>query len=229
MGYIGRKAATTILHSARTAKSIGRPFTHFLTLRLWELGSTPETVTSDFSEIRQWFRRWSERASTRKGHQVYPSNGTATHIYAIESTSGLSAGDFPHVHWVIHLKDVNEERFMKALKVRLAKQFNVLSDIPNDVIHWEKVTNPEGIKLYLVKAIDPLYADLWNIDHTDGGYVRGRRADASRNLGPRVWKPLKAEYKKTKNTRRSIQISQHRRQRPNIVNTDTRTVDGVTM
>lgn len=219
MGYIGRKAATTILHSARTAKSIGRPFTHFLTLRLWELGSNTETITADFAEVRQWFRRWSERASTRKGQQIHPSNGTATHIYAIESTGGLSTGEYPHVHWVIHLKEPNEDRFIKALQTRLAKQFHVSGDLPSGVMHWEKVTNAEGIKLYLVKAIDPLYADLWNIEHTDGGYVRGRRADASRNLGPRVWKPLKAEYKKTKHTKRS---NKFRSQRANIENIDIR-------
>jgi len=217
MGYIGRKAATTILHSARTAQSIGRPLTHFITLRLWEIGSTPETIASDFAEIRQWFRRWSDRAATRKGNLLHPRNGTATHIYALENTGSISTGEYPHVHWAVHLKEENETRFMKALKTRLEKQFHVSGELPKGVIHWKKVTNAEGLKLYLVKAIDPLYANLWNIEHKDGGYILGRRADASRNLGPSVWKPLKASYKRTKNPKQTAQYRKWPRQERTLV------------
>lgn len=210
MGYIGRKAATTILHSARTARSIGRPFTHFLTLRLWEIGSTPDSVSSDFAQIRHWFRRWSDRAATRKGSLVQPSNGAATHIYAIETNGSIDTAEYPHVHWVVHLKDANEERFFNALSTRLVKQFQLNDNLPQGVLDWKKVNNAEGIKLYLVKAMDPLYADMWKVEHKDGGRVKGRRADASRNLGPRVWKPLKAEYKAAKQARCSIQPNSRR-------------------
>jgi len=212
MDHISRKAAATILHSARTADSIGRPLNQFVTLRLWQIGSTPHTIASDFSKIRQWFRRWSDREATRKRNIIHPRNGTATYIYVLESTGSLSTGEYPHAHWAVHIMGINQKRFMKALKTRLKQQFRVSGDLPCGVIHVRNVENAEGLKLYFVKSIDPVYAELWNINYKYGGYILGRRADASRNLGPMVWKPLKAEYKRKNNIKRSFQSYKPRNQ-----------------
>lgn len=40
--FIRRKAAATLLHSARTAEAIGRPLNTFVTVNLWQLGLTAD-------------------------------------------------------------------------------------------------------------------------------------------------------------------------------------------
>lgn len=58
--FIKRKAAASLLHSARTAKAIGRPFNTFVTISLWHLGFGPDDASQFFRDVRErHFQRWS--------------------------------------------------------------------------------------------------------------------------------------------------------------------------
>jgi hypothetical protein len=189
---IGRKAGTTILHSARTAESIGRPFTKMVTINFWQFGSTADTIFRDFADLRSdWFCRWSKRPITRKKLVITPPNGVPTYAYVHEDPSGKR----PHTHWLVHITPENEERFLKALRDRLKLQFG-LDDIPTDALHVSDVYNAEGAKLYLTKGLQKKFALLWNIEPVVCGRIAYRRADCSRNIGPSVWQPLKEQYRR---------------------------------
>ena len=58
--FIKRKAAASLLHSARTAKAIGRPFNTFVTISLWHRGFGPDDASQFFRDVRErHFQRWS--------------------------------------------------------------------------------------------------------------------------------------------------------------------------
>lgn len=190
MGQIGRKAGTTILHGARTARAHKRPLNTFVTIRFWQLGSTPETIEEDFRKLKSgWFQPWSSRPTIRGGKPHLPANGAPTYSHVHENQTGK-----PHTHWTLHIRSENTTRFKIALLRRLRRQFR-LSEIPPEAVDIRPIDNAEGLKLYMAKTLDPHFARLWGIRSEDGGYIRGRRADSSRNLGPSTWGPLKAAYR----------------------------------
>ena len=190
MGSISRKAGTTMLHAPRTANACGRPFNTFVTIRFWQLGSTAESLEADFRRLRaEWFQRWSSRPSIRAGQVHQPRNGPPTYSFVHENQSGR-----PHTHWAVHVLPENRERFIRALERRICRQFG-LSALPVGALSVDEVHNAEGLKLYMTKTLDPHYGRMWGIRTEDGGEIRGRRADSSRNLGPSTWRPLKAAYR----------------------------------
>ena len=190
MGYIRRKAGATILHGPRTARSHGRPLNTFVTIRFWQLGSTADTIEADFRRLKsEWFQRWSSRPSTRKGKLYLPANGTPTYSHVHENNGGG-----PHTHWSLHIEPQNAERFAEGLERRIKRQFG-LSELPEGAVDIRPITNDEGLKKYMAKTLDPSFARYCRITSEDGGYIRGRRADSSRNLGPATWQPLKEAYK----------------------------------
>ena len=190
MGFIGRKAGTTILHGARTAQAQGRALNTFVTIRFWQLGSTAESIEKDFRTLKsEWFQRWSSRATIRAGKPHLPSNGKPTYSHVHENPAGR-----PHTHWMVHIKPENMKRFQQSLELRLRRQFGVEA-LPAGVLDIRPITNAEGLKKYMTKTLDPKFAAMWGIRHEDGGDIRGRRADSSRNLGPSTWMPLKRAYR----------------------------------
>lgn len=189
---IGRKAGSSLLHSVRTAKAIGRELNTYITINFWELGGDENSIFWDFATLRtDWFLRWSRYEPKRGGKK----NGTPTWTYVHEAPNGLA-----HTHWLVHLHPENVWRFKIALEKQLMKQFG-LSTLPSGAVHIENVYNGEGLKLYLAKGIQPMYGDLWKIRHEDMGMIAHRRADTSRNIGPSVRAPLIAQYKQARRNR----------------------------
>lgn len=183
---IGRKAGSSLLHSVRTAKAIGRDLNTFITINFWELGSSENSIFWDFAKLRsEWFLRWSRYEPKRGGTK----NGVPTWTYVHEAPNGLA-----HTHWLAHINSENVCRFKIALEKQIQKQFS-LSALPSGALHIENVYNGEGLKLYLAKGIQPMYGDLWGIRHEDMGSIAHRRADTSRNIGPSVRVHMIAKYK----------------------------------
>lgn len=188
MGYIGQKAARSILHAPRTAVSHGRPLNVSVTVRLGELGSNEWTALRDTRGIvSTWFQAWSRRSTVRGSH---PANGVPTHFGVIEDQ-----GSGPHLHWCLHLKRSNRGRFEEALERRIRRQFGI-ANVPAGVIHIKEAYNPEGLKKYLLKTADPYYCKFCNIESKPNtGMLHGRQAFTSANLWPRHWRPLRDAYK----------------------------------
>jgi len=84
--HMGRKAGASILHSVRSAETLGRPLNTFVTINFWQLGSTAETIFRDFADLREaWFQRWS---SYRPRKNAAPRNGVPTYAYVHEARGG---------------------------------------------------------------------------------------------------------------------------------------------
>ena len=187
---MSRKGAATLLHSARTAAAIGRPFNVAVCIHTWSLDIAAEDVARAFGHMRrQRFGRWSSYKPRQTGT---PKNGTPSDTSVIEAPNGRH-----HVHWMLHVAPENRAEFERKL-VRWVKAMAGLrpsDSLPAGALHIQDVTNPEGKKLYMAKGINPFYSKPWRIRPVDCGLVHGRRVLTARALGPGVWKPLKAEYR----------------------------------
>ena len=181
--YIGRKAATSLLHSARTAEQKwNRPLNWMITINFWQLGSSAETIFTDFAELREkWFARWS-RYAPKSGQ---PKNGTPTYTYVHEATHGQ-----PHTHWLVHLHPGVESEFGIKLLKWIERRWQ-LDQVPDGAVQITRVHNAEGAKLYLAKGMDPHLAQFWRIRPENTGYIANRKAGTSRNLGPKHWREVK--------------------------------------
>lgn len=183
--FIRRKAAASLLHSARTAKAIGRPLNTFVTVNLWQLGLTADDASRFFQDVRErHFQRWS--SYTPRGG-ITSRNGPPTYVWVIEAPAARA-----HVHWMLHIEPGREQAFADMLHRCLSRRTKRTTTDGSVMI--EPVTNAEGLKLYFAKGIDPHLGRLWRIRPVDCGAVAGRRAGTSRNLGPAEWRPRKAAY-----------------------------------
>lgn len=188
--FIKRKAAASLLHSARTAEAIGRPFNTFATISLWHLGLGPEAASGFFRVVRErHFQRWS--GYTPRGSAI-SRNGPPTYTWVIEAPSGRA-----HVHWMLHVQSGQERAFATMLNRWIARRMNIPS-VAEGIIEIARIDNAEGLKLYFAKGLDPYLARLWRIRPVDSGLVHGRRSGTSRNLGPAEWRPRKAAYQRSR-------------------------------
>ena len=194
--YISRKAATTLLHSARTAEATGRPFNIIVCISTWMLGIAPEDASEVFRRMRrQKFCRWS---SYRPRGKNMAKNGAPADTWEFEAPDGRY-----HVHWMLHIRSEHREEFERKLArwVKAMAGLAAPEKLPDGALHVTTATNPEGAKLYMAKGIDPFYGTLWGIRLLDCGMVYGRRAGTARSLGPAIWKPLKRAYQARRKVR----------------------------
>lgn len=188
---IGRKSGASLLHSVRTAQQVwGRPLNYVVVINFWQLDEDADTIFRAFADLREkWFAAWS-RTKPRLGRYAgQKRNGTPTYAYVHEATK-----DLPHTHWMVHVQPGNELEFQCKLTNWLKKRYD-LKELPPGALHISKVWNPEGLKLYLAKGLDPHFAAMWRIRSEDTGRIAFRRADVSRNLGPQYWRENKARYR----------------------------------
>lgn len=184
--FIKRKTATSMLHGVRTAAALGRPLNTFVTINFWQLGASPKEAYDSFRRLRDThFQRWS--LYKPKGARG-PRNGPPTYIWAIEAPDQR-----PHLHWLLHIASGNRALFQAALN-RWLMRIHRTDRVPARAVHICPAHNPEGLKLYLAKGIDPALGKLWNISPVQAGMVSKRRAGTSRNLGPAEWRTRKAGW-----------------------------------
>lgn len=158
-----------------------------MTIRLWELGFDEHTGSEATRGVTNWFQRWSTRACRSLN---LPANGTPTYVAVLETD-----GPGIHAHLLFHIRPENRARFEAALHRRLRFQCGV-PELPERSLDVRDAHNPEGLKLYLCKNMDPRFARAWGIRTTPGGRIHGRRSWSSMSLGPKRWKAQKAAYRR---------------------------------
>lgn len=194
--FIKRKAAASLLHSPRTACAIGRPLNTFVTINFWQFGVSPENAYETFKQLRDGhFQRWS--AYKPVGFN-FARNGPPTYSWAMEAPNQLV-----HLHWMLHIANAQKHAFRVALNKWL-KHLLRTDAIPDGAIDIRPAHNPEGLKLYLAKGIDPALGKQWNIKPIQSGMVATRRSGTSRNLGPGEWRPRKSLWKENQQTFRNL-------------------------
>ncbi len=194
--FIKRKAAASLLHSVRTARAIRRPFNTFVTINFWQLNVSPSNAYETFQRLRDaHFQRWSMYRPVGIGEA---RNGPPTYAWAIEAPRQLA-----HLHWMLHIAPTQKHNFRVALD-RWLMHLLRWEQMPEGVVDVRPAYNPEGLKLYLAKGIDPALGKHWNINPVPSGIVSKRRSGTSRNLGPAEWRHRKALWKARGHTNKNL-------------------------
>lgn len=186
---IGAKAAQTSYYAQGHARRIGLPFTHVVTINYALTSVDPHQAVAAFSKLRRnHFNKWAGRPRDGAGPPVAP-----TYAFSFENARGgqafmtMEPGDphNVHVHWSVH---VPAARFW---------------DFKTSVWHWVEATTggiiggaetihitplgsqPNG---YQIKGASPALLEVYGRGQKaePQGIIIGRRADTSRNVGPRA-------------------------------------------
>lgn len=169
---IGRRAAENALHAIRYAGLTGRPVNAHVTISFIALGIHDDKAGDVFRKLQISLARWWRYQRKDKGRDIGPSVG----IYAHANPAGSR-----HVHWLLHLPDEIRSDFIGAVEKRLRKLAG-LDDI-GDALHVQEVDRPGGIAKYVLRGIEPAYADYLHIRASNEGIVSCRRTGTSRFIG----------------------------------------------
>ena len=143
----------------------------------------PEALVSErFERLRDnHFGPWLRRCGKAGTKQAPPA-----FIWVIENAGGCL-----NAHWLVHIPAGRVQDFQKRLIAWIEK---VAGQIHCETaLHFRYANTPRGAVKYMNKGIDPVYAELYRIDHSDQGKVVGKRSGFSRCLGPAMRKRLQGE------------------------------------
>lgn len=171
--FIPRKTASNIHHAVGLAAAINKPFTHFISINFEKAGVAPDAAHSVFQKLRDaYFGQWCRRPGRNSGF----AKCTPTFAWVREAVGAHGA------HWLVHVPRGRERDFME----RLPKWLRAVAgqEVAAEALKIGPAYKPSGAKLYMLKGIDPVYADFYGVRHIPQGVIDGKRAGVSQNLGP---------------------------------------------
>lgn len=172
--FIRRQQVTNVNPAIRLAEKNGTPLNRFVTLSFAHTACEAEAVSIAFSELRARFVRWFRRR--QKGGRRLQAE--ASFVWAIENANGYTAA-----HWLVHIPPAMLAEFRTRLPAWLAKVTGGIH-CEASAIDIKPARTPIGAGKYMMKGIDPAYADFYRIRHVPQGDVYGKRCGFSQNLGP---------------------------------------------
>lgn len=170
---IGRNQAERVLHAVRYATERGRPLNAHVALNFHRLGIPEDAATQIFRTLRAKFARsWRYRDCIGSGL------GTLDDVHVHENPFGKR-----NVHWALHIPD-GRWTWAKDLIERLLQKILQLDDL-GDALLMEPAHGPGGLAKYLLKGVEPAYAEYFHIrTPSQQGFISGRgRTGASRSIG----------------------------------------------
>jgi hypothetical protein len=172
---INRKPGSNLWHAFNMAADRGLPFTLHVTLNFRHTACTPGAESVALSElIARHFAPWWRRPPRKL--RLEPV-GMYAYAWVIEAAGGHTAA-----HWALHLPDNRLDDFLTRLPDWLASVTG--GNFDGQAIHHGSAYNPNGLRLYMLKGVDPTYAAFCKIEHRPQGEVVGKRSGFSRSLGP---------------------------------------------
>ena len=169
---IGRRAAENALHAIRYAGLTGRPINTHVTISFIALGIHDDEAGAVFRKLQISLARWWRYQRKDKGREI----GAPVGVYAHANPAGSR-----HVHWLMHLPADIRADFIAAVNKRLCKIAR-LDDI-GDALHAQEVDQPGGVAKYILRGIDPAYAEYLHIRADNEGTVACRRTGTTRIIG----------------------------------------------
>lgn len=170
--FINRKVVQTILHAFDFARFIDRPLNQFITIRFDNI--SPEEAPKAFSAVRAKCSDWLQHKQRSMGLEVEPPY----YVYSFENP----ANDTLHVHWVAHVPAQFEAEFAEKLSQWITRSTKVAPEGQDVCIDEVDPYTDKSLGKYILKGVDPHYADHFYIEASEQGPVFGRRATASRAL-----------------------------------------------
>jgi hypothetical protein len=169
--HISRMPAVNIHHATRFAERRGTPLNAFVTINFTEVGIGAGASRVFRKLLSQRFAPWLRRSSDLR------NRAAPTYVWTIENAASTLAA-----HWLVHLPDGSAKAFARKLRSWLEG----LADTPllARTVQVKRVYNVIGARRYILKGVDPAWADHLGIRPSDQGIVNGKRSGFSRNLGP---------------------------------------------
>jgi hypothetical protein len=193
---IGAKAAQTSYYAEEQARRIGLPFTHMVTINYARTAVSPREATASFSRLRRsHFNKWATRPSRTGGMAFAP-----TYAFAFENVRDgrafmtIEPGDphNVHVHWAVHIPATRFADFERRI-------WSWVEATAGGIIGGAETINITRSRAhlggYLVKGTTAALAEFYarGREAEPQGIIIGRRADTSRNLGPKARRALDRE------------------------------------
>jgi len=168
--YVGRVACENALHAVRYVAEVGRAMNTHVTVSFGPLGIEDDVAGRAFSDLQARVTRWWRDQRQRKGRDIGDLHGFHCHSNPAGSR---------HVHWVLHVPAEIEDEFPSVVKNRLQKIARRV-DL-RDGLHIGAVQTPGSLAKYVLRGIEPEYADYLHIEAANEGFVAGcRRTGVSR-------------------------------------------------
>jgi hypothetical protein len=186
--FIRRYPAVNIHHATRYAERIGLPLNRFITINFDLTECLPRGASHAFRKLlTQRFAPWLRRSAGIK-EQIPP-----TYVWTIEAAGGQTA-----LHWLVHLPQQIHSAFDRRLSDWLATLTG--ASIEAGAIKIKPIHNIVGLRRYVLKGTEPVWAKHLGVRPVSQGVVIGKRSGFSRNLGPAArqrggYRPRRAPFK----------------------------------
>jgi hypothetical protein len=170
--HIKRRPAVNVHHAERYSRVIGLALNRFVTINFTHTTCEAARVSRIFRKLlTQRFAPWLRRA--KKSRRVIPP----TYIWTMEAAGGQVA-----IHWLVHIPRGLRQAFERKLAEWLAALTG--AEPGPQAIRIKPIYNPVGLRRYILKGTEPIWAAHLNVTHVDQGVTIGKRSGFSENLGP---------------------------------------------
>lgn len=170
--FIKRRPAVNVHHAERYSRVIGLALNRFVTINFAHTPCESPRASRTFRKLlTQRFAPWLRRSKKVK-RSVAP-----TYVWTMEAAGGQTA-----VHWLVHIPSGLRQAFERKLVEWLA----ALTGAPpgSQAINVKRIYNPVGLRRYILKGTEPIWAEHLNVTPVDQGITVGKRSGFSENLGP---------------------------------------------
>lgn len=182
--HIGRKQARNFKPAVRTAGQISYELNCFVTINFNHTMCSELNVSMAFAKLRSnFFGPWCRRPPRK-------SNVTGiapTFVWALENTGHTAA------HWLVHIPPERFHDFERRLPDWLTRVTGGII-CEKSAISILRAYRPIGAAKYMMKGIDPVYANFYGITSIPQGVIYGKRCGFSQNLGPYACRMKKAYW-----------------------------------
>lgn len=185
--HINRRPAVNIHHATRYSVRIGLPLNRMVTINFNLTECRNDRAGHAFRKmLTQRFAPWLRRTSLNK-------LGTPpTYVWAVEG-----AGNQAAAHWLVHVPAGLQRAFEQKLRDWLTSLFGTPPE--PTAVKVKPIHNLIGARRYILKGIDPGWADHLKVRAFDQGVVVGKRSGFSKNLGPTArqrggYRPMKKPF-----------------------------------
>ena len=183
---IRRQQATNFAPAIRLAEKLVHPLNQFVTLNFNHTACPPEAASAVFARLRDnHFGPWVRRPPRRSGL----TGSTPAFVWVIENTNGHTAA-----HWLLHVPPPRLADFTAKFPQWLHSVTGGLTCAVSS-IDIRAAYRPFGARKYMLKGIDPAFADFYGIRHVPQGLVHGKRCGFSRSLGPTACRRNRTYYR----------------------------------
>lgn len=168
---IGRRQAENVFHAIRFAYDNAMALNLHVTINLSELGLKDDEAGDFFRSMRTRVARWW-KYQKGKGQPFGAFCDLAVHSHPPEGRR--------HVHWLLHAPSGARYDIAAIIENRLKKMLSL--DCLGNALQIDDVYKAGTLGKYILRGVDPAYADYFNMWTQDEGIIIGRRVSVAKGI-----------------------------------------------